>query len=81
MNAITKNIPNSITCLNLLSGCFACLFALTYAEVGDTCDIDEHMGFIKFGSRVDLYLPLDCDIKVALHDKTIGDLTEIARLK
>ena len=27
MNAITKNIPNSITCLNLLSGCFACLFA------------------------------------------------------
>ena len=41
----------------------------------------EHMGFIKFGSRVDLYLPLDCDIKVALHDKTIGDLTEIARLK
>ena len=54
---------------------------VTYAEVGDTCDIDEHMGFIKFGSRVDLYLPLDCDIKVALHDKTIGDLTEIARLK
>ena len=54
---------------------------VTYAEVGDTCDIDEHMGFIKFGSRVDLYLPLDCDVKVALHDKTIGDLTEIARLK
>ena len=54
---------------------------VTYAEVGDTCDIDEHMGFIKFGSRVDLYLPLDCDIKVALHDKTIGDLTELARLK
>ena len=27
MNAITKNIPNSITRLNLLSGCFACLFA------------------------------------------------------
>ncbi|HJB71741.1 MAG TPA: CDP-diacylglycerol--serine O-phosphatidyltransferase [Candidatus Barnesiella merdigallinarum] len=27
MNAIVKNIPNSITCLNLLSGCFACIFA------------------------------------------------------
>ena len=54
---------------------------VTYPEVGDSCQIDEHMGFIKFGSRVDLYLPLDCDIKVALHDKTIGDLTEIARLK
>lgn len=27
MNVIIKNIPNSITCLNLLSGCFACIFA------------------------------------------------------
>lgn len=27
MNAFVKNIPNSITCLNLLSGCFACIFA------------------------------------------------------
>lgn len=54
---------------------------VTYPEVGESCQIDEHMGFIKFGSRVDLYLPLDCDIKVALHDKTIGDLTEVARLK
>ena len=54
---------------------------VTYAEVGDECQIDEHMGFIKFGSRVDVYLPLDSDIKVKLHDKTTGDLTEIARLK
>ena len=54
---------------------------VTYAEVGDSCQIDEHMGFIKFGSRVDLYLPLDSDIKVKLNDKTTGDLTEIARLK
>ena len=29
MNVIVKNIPNPITCLNLLSGCFACLFAFT----------------------------------------------------
>lgn len=27
MNIIVKNIPNTITCLNLLSGCFACIFA------------------------------------------------------
>ena len=47
----------------------------------EPCQIDEHMGFIKFGSRVDLYLPLDSDIKVKLNDKTTGDLTEIARLK
>ena len=28
---------------------------VTYAEVGEDCYIDEHMGFIKFGSRVDVY--------------------------
>ncbi len=54
---------------------------VTYAEKGDRCHVDEHMGFIKFGSRVDVYLPLDCELKVALHDKTIGNLTEIAHLK
>jgi phosphatidylserine decarboxylase len=29
---------------------------VTYAEPGEECYIDEHMGFIKFGSRVDVYL-------------------------
>ncbi len=28
MNVIVRNIPNSITCLNLLSGCFACIYAI-----------------------------------------------------
>ena len=54
---------------------------VTYAEVGEECQIDEHMGFIKFGSRVDLFLPVDARILVSLNDKTIGNMTEIARLK
>lgn len=54
---------------------------VTYAKPGEECHIDEHMGFIKFGSRVDLYLPLDSDIKVQLDQKTIGDITCIAKLK
>ena len=54
---------------------------VTYAEVGEECQIDEHMGFIKFGSRVDLFLPVDAQILVSLNDKTIGNMTEIARLK
>lgn len=37
-------------------------------------------GFIKFGSRVDLFLPLDCDLKVKLDDKVKGTQTPIARL-
>ena len=38
------------------------------------------MGFIKFGSRVDIYLPLDTEIYVKIGDKTVGGVTEIARL-
>lgn len=38
------------------------------------------MGFIKFGSRVDLYLPLGTEIYVKLGDKTIGGVTTVGRL-
>ena len=54
---------------------------VTYAAAGDECFIDQHMGFIKFGSRVDLYLPLDVDIKVAIDQKTVGNETIIAEFK
>lgn len=53
---------------------------VTYAEPGEHCSIEDHMGFIKFGSRVDIYLPLDTEIFVKIGDKTIGGITEIARL-
>jgi phosphatidylserine decarboxylase len=39
------------------------------------------MGFIKFGSRIDIYLPLDAEILVKLGDKTTGGITPVARLK
>lgn len=54
---------------------------VTYSSVGDECFIDQHMGFIKFGSRVDLYLPLDADIKVVLNQKTVGNETVVAEFK
>lgn len=54
---------------------------VTYARPGTQASIESHMGFIKFGSRVDIYLPLDTDIYVKLGDKTIGGITEIGRLK
>lgn len=53
---------------------------VTYGEPGDRASIEEHMGFIKFGSRVDIYLPLDTEILVNIGDKTIGGVTEVARL-
>ncbi len=54
---------------------------VTYAKVGDNCKINDQLGFIKFGSRVDMYLPLDAEILVDLHEEVIGNETIIAKLK
>ncbi len=53
---------------------------VTYARKGEHADIDDHLGFIKFGSRVDLYLPLDAEILVKIGDITTGGVTPVARL-
>ena len=53
---------------------------VTYLQEGDQCCIDEHMGFIKFGSRVDLYLPLSTKIDVQVGQKTTGNETVIGNL-
>lgn len=53
---------------------------VTYARPGDEASIHDHMGFIKFGSRVDIYLPLDSEILVNINDVTSGGITEVARL-
>lgn len=54
---------------------------VTYAEAGEDCYIDEHMGFIKFGSRVDVYLPLGTEVCVKMGQKTTGNQTIIAKLR
>ena len=53
---------------------------VTYAKDQEECYIDEHMGFIKLGSRVDVYLPLGSKPEVKMGQSTTGDLTVIARL-
>ncbi|MCH5168794.1 MAG: phosphatidylserine decarboxylase family protein [Prevotellaceae bacterium] len=53
---------------------------VTYPSVGEDCYVDEHLGFIKFGSRVDLYLPLGTEVCVKLNQKTVGNETVIAKL-
>ncbi len=54
---------------------------VTYAKEGEECYIDEHLGFIKFGSRVDLLLPLGTEINVKLGQSTTGNQTVIGKLK
>ncbi|MBN1768606.1 MAG: phosphatidylserine decarboxylase family protein [Prolixibacteraceae bacterium] len=50
-----------------------------YANEGDYAEQNGHLGFIKFGSRVDLYLPKDAIIKVKLNERVKGTQTVIAR--
>lgn len=52
-----------------------------YAKVGEEIQQGQETGFIKFGSRVDIFLPLDADIKVKVGDKVTGTQTLIANLK
>lgn len=53
---------------------------ITYAREDEDCYFDEHMGFIKFGSRVDVYLPLDTQVLVKMGQATVGNQTIIAKL-
>lgn len=53
---------------------------VTYAHEDEECFIDEHMGFIKFGSRVDVYLPVGTLVAVKMGQRTIGNQTIIAHL-
>jgi phosphatidylserine decarboxylase len=54
---------------------------VTYAKDDEDCYIDEHLGFVKFGSRVDVFLPVGTKVCVKMGQATTGDQTVIARLK
>jgi len=52
----------------------------TYVKPGHDCHINQQLGFIKFGSRVDVFLPLSAKVEVKLGDCTKGNQTVIAQL-
>lgn len=54
---------------------------VTYAKPGIEASIEDHMGFIKFGSRIDLYLPLNTEILVTLGQATVGGITPVGILR
>lgn len=51
-----------------------------YIQPGDKVKAGEEYGFIKFGSRIDLLLPLDARINVKIGDKVKGQVTKIGEL-
>ena len=53
---------------------------LCYVQVGDTLARGQRYGFIRFGSRVDVYLPVDAIARVAPGDKVSATSTILATL-
>lgn len=53
---------------------------LCYVKAGDTLSRGQRYGFIRFGSRVDVYLPLDANVKVSIGDKVSATTTILAIL-
>jgi phosphatidylserine decarboxylase len=53
---------------------------INYVKVGDSVDQSTELGFIRFGSRVDLYLPLDTQLQVKINDKVKGSQTVIGKI-
>jgi phosphatidylserine decarboxylase len=54
---------------------------LCYAQVGQSVRQGDELGFIRFGSRVDIFLPLDAQIQVGLDEVVTGNRTVIATLR
>ena len=53
---------------------------VTYAKTGEPSEKNKELGFIKFGSRVDVFLPLGTKVKVNIDDKVKGNETILAEL-
>ena len=52
-----------------------------WSEVGDELKKGEHFGMIRFGSRTEVYLPLDAEVLVRVGERVIGGTSVIARLR
>ena len=53
---------------------------VTYINAGDKSEINSELGFIKFGSRIDLFLPLDAEVLVKMGERVKGNVTSIAKI-
>ena len=54
---------------------------VTYAKAGNRAQRNEHFGFIKFGSRIDVLVPKDSELLVEIGDPVVGSQTPLVRLK
>lgn len=79
-NAVLIDMPNDATMTVVQIAGLIARRILCYISVGDKVAQGQRYGFIRFGSRVDVYLPLTIKLQVAIGDKVIGAKTVIALL-
>ena len=78
-NAVVIDANGQIVTLVQVAGLIARRI-LCYIHVGDRLKAGERYGFIRFGSRVDVYLPLTSEPLVAVGDKVFATNTALARV-
>ncbi len=76
---VIKNNKNQAILVKQIAGFIARRIVCNF-KLGDKVKQDEELGFIKFGSRLDVFLPLDAKINVKLGDKVVGGLSVLADL-
>ena len=78
-NAVTVVTPTGArVCFVQIAGRVARRI-LCYRQIGDSLARGERYGFIRFGSRVDVYIPRSWDVKVTIGEKVTGVSTVLAR--
>ena len=75
--SVVENKKTGPILLRQIAGAVAKRIIL-YAKKGEKCSQGHDMGFIKFGSRVDLFLPLDAKMNIKVNDIVKGGQTIIA---
>ena len=75
----TKNFIEQAVGVKQITGAIARRI-VPWAEAGESLERGERFGMIRFGSRTDLYLPLDADVLVSVGEKVKGGETPIARM-
>jgi phosphatidylserine decarboxylase len=76
-NTVVIKKKNSLILVRQIAGKVARKI-VCYTKPGALLSRGEEFGFIKFGSRVDVFLPVDCDILVKIGDTVKGGITELA---
>ena len=76
-NIITMETPKGNYVVKQIAGILA-RRVISWVKAGDSVALGQKIGFIKFGSQVDLTLPASADVKVKTGDKVRGGLTVLA---